>query len=203
MDSVAHLKWHQHRRPCVRSRKHHRKILAVTSRLAALALHVPFSLSLISQLSRCHWRYQWFVEVCTHSVSQSHLLANKFALFQVLHMFFWPWRHMLEPFSKVFSSHGSVHWMVWTLHSRSLVQARNNYVWVLSNLQGRHLLLSMVLRWVFVPQDALLCWVPRRWGFGFQDCNHGFLETLNQYFADSTKVRGSESIEFPSSLFLC
>ena len=42
MAFVADLKWRQHRRPYFQSRKHHRRILALTSRRAGLALHVPF-----------------------------------------------------------------------------------------------------------------------------------------------------------------
>ena len=42
MAFLADLKWRQHRRPCFRSRKHHRRILVLTSRLAGLALHVTF-----------------------------------------------------------------------------------------------------------------------------------------------------------------
>ena len=42
MAFLADLKWRQHRRPCFRSRKHHRRTLALTSRLAGLAVHVPF-----------------------------------------------------------------------------------------------------------------------------------------------------------------
>ena len=76
MAFLAELKWRQHHRACFRSRKHHRKILALTSRLAGLALHVPFWLSLISQHHRFQWRSQWVVPVCTHNVSQSHLLAT-------------------------------------------------------------------------------------------------------------------------------
>ena len=71
---VVDLKWRQHRRPCFRSRKHHRRIVALTSRLAGLALHVPFWLSLISQ--HRPWRSQKFVPVCIHSVSQSLLIAK-------------------------------------------------------------------------------------------------------------------------------
>ena len=77
MAFVADLKWHQHRRPCFWSRKHHRRILALTSRLAASVLHVLSWLSVIAQHSRCQSRSQWFVPVRTHSVSQSHLLAKQ------------------------------------------------------------------------------------------------------------------------------
>ena len=76
MAFVADLKWCKHRRPCFRSRKHHRRILALTPRLAGLALHVQFWLSLTSQLRRCQGRSQWFVPVYTRSVSKSHPLAT-------------------------------------------------------------------------------------------------------------------------------
>ena len=186
MAFIADLKWRQHRWPCFRSRKHHRRILALTSRLAGLALHVPFWLLLISQHRHCQWRSQWFVQVFPHSVSQSHLLATLTRLLSgfahVLlttsisgstvegirkSIFSRSCRHMLEPFCKIFSGRGSVHWMAWMVHSRSLVLARNDLAWVPSILRGRHLLLLGVLRWVFVPQDTLWCWVPCRWGFGW------------------------------------
>ena len=41
MAFVADLKWRQRRRPCFRSQKHYRRKLALTSRLAGLACHVP------------------------------------------------------------------------------------------------------------------------------------------------------------------
>ena len=182
---VADLKWRQPRRPCFRSRKHHRCILALTSRLAGLALHVPFWLSLMSQHCCFRWRSQRFVPVCAHSVSQSHLLAtftrllSGFAhvLFTTLifgsivegiheSIFSRSCRHMLEPFWIIVSVHCSVHWMIWMVHSSSLVLARNALAWVLSNLQGRHLFLSGVLRWVFALQGILRWWVPRWWGSG-------------------------------------
>ena len=74
MAFAADLKWRQHRRPCLRSRKQHRKILTLTSRLAGLALHVPFD---------SRWSHNTvvtsddllLVPVCIHSVLQSHVLA--------------------------------------------------------------------------------------------------------------------------------
>ena len=77
---VADLMWRQHHRPCFRSWKHHRKILALTSTPAGLALHVPFWLSLIAQHRRCQWRSQWFVPACTHSASPRHLLDTLICL---------------------------------------------------------------------------------------------------------------------------
>ena len=222
MAFVTDLKWRQHRRPCFRFRKRHSRILALTSRLAGLALDVPFWLSLISQHRRCQWRSQRFVPVYTHSASQSHLLAiltsllSGFAhvllitsisgsIVEDIHesIFFRSCRHMLEPFWMIFSGRESVHWMAWMVHSRSLVLARNDLVWVLSNLQGRHLLLSGVLRWVFVLQDTLLCWVPRLWGFGcprlqsWLSCN---FEPVFSRFHQSVELREDWSSK---NLFLC
>ena len=170
---MADLKLRQHRRPCLRSRKHHRKKLALTSRLAGSAPHVPFWHPLIAQHRRCQWRPQWFVPACTRSVPQSHLLAEQIHLLsefaQVLlttsiscfivegileSIFSRSCRDMLEPFRTIFVDHCSVHWMAWKKHSRFHVLARNDLAWVPSSLRGRHLLLSEVLRWVFALQDT-------------------------------------------------
>ena len=156
----ADLKWRQHCGHCFWSRKHDRRILKLTSRLAGLALHVPFWFSLISQHRRCQWRSQCFVPVCTHSVSQSHLLAILTCLLsgfghvllttsisgsiaEGIHesTFSTSFRHMLEPFCMFFSADVGAHWMAWMLHLQSLVLARNDLTWVPSNLQGSHLLL--------------------------------------------------------------
>ena len=140
MTFLADLKWCQHRRPCFRSRKHHRRILALTSRLAGSILHVPVWLSLISQHRRYQWKSQLFVPVCIHSVSQSDLrailnrLLSGFAhvllttsisgsIVEYIHesIFSRSRRHILELFWMILSGDGSAHWMAWMTHSRSLV----------------------------------------------------------------------------------
>ena len=145
MAFVADLKWRQHRRPCFWSRKHLRRILALTSRLAVSALHMPFWLSLISQRRRYLWISQLLVPNSIHSVSQSRLLAKQARLLSgfahVLlttsisgsivedireSIFSTSCRHKLEPFWMIFSGHCRVHWMTWMVHSRSLVLARND-----------------------------------------------------------------------------
>ena len=60
---------------CFWSRRHHRTILALTSRLAGTALPVPFWLSLTAFYRHLQWSFRLFVQISTHSVSQSHLLA--------------------------------------------------------------------------------------------------------------------------------
>ena len=121
------LKWCYHRRPCFWSRKHHRRILALTSRLTGSVLHVTFWLPLIAEHRRYQCRFQWFVAVCTHSVSHSHQLAkltrllSGFALVLLTtsisgsivedtreSMFSRSCSHMLEPFFRIFSGCGSV-----------------------------------------------------------------------------------------------
>ena len=88
--------------------------------------------------------------------------------------------------------YGSVHWMAWTEHLRSLVLAIYDLAWVPPNLQGHHLLLSGVMRWVFALQDTLLCWVPRRWSFGcprlqsWPFCN---FEPVSSRFNQSVELR--------------
>ena len=104
MAFVADLKYRQHRRPYFWSWENHRRIMALTSLLAGSVLHVPFWLSLIEQ-RRCYQsRSQWFVPSCTHSVSQSHLLAIRvLAFYQVSHMFFCSLQSLV-PLWKVFAS---------------------------------------------------------------------------------------------------
>ena len=142
---AADLNWRQHRQPCFRPRKHHHRILAVTSRLAGSALHVPFSFSLIAKHCRCQWRSQGFVPACNHSASRSHIPAKKIHLLSgfahVLlttsiscsiaedipeSIFSRSCRHMLEPFWKISSGQGSVHWRARMEHWRSLVLAKSD-----------------------------------------------------------------------------
>ena len=98
-------------RICFLSRKHHRRMLALTSRLAGSALRVPFWLSLIAQHRRYQSRSQWFVLVCTHIVSQNHLLAILTRLRSVL-------AHVLLTFSTFGSSVWGIHELTFSLSCR-------------------------------------------------------------------------------------
>ena len=70
------LKWRQHCGiTCFCSRKHHLRILALSSLLVSSVLHVPFWLSLIAHHRRYQCKSQRFVPVCTHSISRRHYLA--------------------------------------------------------------------------------------------------------------------------------
>ena len=119
MAFLADLKCHQHRRSCFWSRKHHLRILALTLRLAGLALHVPFWLLLISQLRRCQWRSQWFVPICIHSVSQSHLLA-------IL-------TRLLSGFAHVLFDHFDLWFHCWRYSRVHLFQIMSAYAWAILN----------------------------------------------------------------------
>ena len=117
-------------RPRFQSRKQHCSILALTSQLAHSGLHVPFWLSLIAHDRLCQWRFQWFVPVWTHSVSQLHLQAilarflSGFAHVPLTilisgsivgsiceSIFSGSCRNMLEKFCLIFSGPGNAHWM--------------------------------------------------------------------------------------------
>ena len=145
MAFVADLKLRQHGRSCFQSRKHHRRIQALTSLLAGSVLQMPFWLLLISQHRNCQWRSHWFVHVSTLSGSQSHPLAILVHLLSgFAHVLFTTsisgsvvegicesifsrsCQHVLELFRKIFSGRGSVHWMAWIVHLRSLVLAWND-----------------------------------------------------------------------------
>ena len=130
--------------PCFSSRKHHRRILALTSRLAGfgspcaiLTLANQTSTSLPVNISLI--RPSLFSQRLTVS-STSHINSPSFRFWTCSFDHFNLWFHFgrfsrvhifrilsaLEPFWKMFSAHGSVHWMASTVHSRSHVLARND-----------------------------------------------------------------------------
>ena len=216
MALVDDLTWRLHCRHCLRSRKHPRRILALTSRLAGSVLHMPFWLSLIVQHRRYQSRSQLTVSVCTYSVSQSHLLAIQTCLFSGfayvllttsilgcivvgIHetIFSISCRHMLEPFWKIL-----VVLTGWQEGAVAFSRPSKNWLGVSAVRFSGSSLTAVSGLAVRIWQVTLLFWIKRWWSFGCPLLQSWLSCNLEPVFPRFHQSMGSGWIEFPKNLFI-